>query len=53
MKTVSRDFQESHAVARAQIAAHHYGCFTTFSPVFTRLLAGLEQRKLIVRSSCR
>jgi hypothetical protein len=44
---VSRDFQESQAIARAQIAAHHYGCFTAFSPVFTRLLTGLAKRKLI------
>lgn len=35
------------ASARAKIAAHHYGCFTTFSPVFTRLLTGLAKRKLI------
>jgi hypothetical protein len=35
------------ARARAQIAAHHYGCFTTFSPVFTRLLTGLRSRGIV------
>lgn len=39
----------SHAVARAKIAAHHYGCFTLVSPEMQRLLKGLERRKLILR----
>jgi len=44
---VSRDFQQSQAVARAQIAAHHFGCFTLVSPVFARLLTGLRARKIV------
>jgi len=57
-ETVSRrDYSEIdrlRAEARAQIAAHHYGCFTAFSPVFTRLLTGLERRNLIARRApCR
>jgi len=56
--TVSRregsEIDRLQAVARAKIAAHHYGCFISFSPVFARLLTGLERRKIIARRpSCR
>jgi hypothetical protein len=37
----------SKAEARARIAAHHFGCHTGYSPVFTRLLTGLRSRGIV------
>jgi hypothetical protein len=46
---VSRDFQDAQAIARAQIALHHFSRFTGGTPPLKRLLAGLAKRKLIAR----
>jgi hypothetical protein len=40
-------FERSKAEARARIAAHHFGCHTAYSPVFTRLLTGLRSRGIV------
>jgi hypothetical protein len=52
--TVSRDLERSQAIARAQIALHHWTRFTGAVPPLERLLTGLERRKIIARRlSCR
>jgi hypothetical protein len=51
--TVSRreasEIDRLHAEARAKIALHHFCGFTDCNPILSRLLAGLERRKLISR----
>lgn len=49
METVSRDLERSQAHARAKIALHHFYGFTGGSSTIDRLLAGLAERKIIVR----
>lgn len=56
--TVSRregsEIDRLQAVARAQIALHHWTRFTGAIPPLERLLTGLERRKIIARRpSCR
>lgn len=52
--TVSRDLERSQAIARAQIALHHWTRLKGAIPPLERLLTGLERRNLIARSpSCR
>jgi hypothetical protein len=48
-RTVSRDSEAAKAAARAKIALHHFSRFTAPPPVLSRLLDGLERRKIIVR----